>query len=256
MVAFKGVLLDLGGVVYVGTTPIPGALDALARLRTAKVPLRFLTNTTRTSFRKLRADLKRMGVMVAQDELFTPARAARHIIEHEGLAPHLLIHPALRSDFSGLSGGTREAVIIGDAGDRFTYSALNAAFRALDRGAQFLALANNRSFRDADGGLSLDAGPFVAALSFASGREPRVLGKPASAFFRAAIASLSCEPQECVMIGDDVEADIAGAMAVGAAGVLVRTGKYQAGAEAKISPPPSAVVDDLSAAAEWVLKQG
>lgn len=156
-----------------------------------------------------------MGLAAEGDELITPAGAARRIIEREGLAPLLLVHPALVEDFAGLPAGTREAVVVGDAGDTFTYAALNAAFRALERGAAFLALANNRSFRDGDGGLSLDAGPFVQALAFASGREPVVLGKPCARVFAAALEGLGCAPEEAVMIGDDVESDVGGAMAAG-----------------------------------------
>lgn len=255
MVAFKGALIDLGGVVYVGATPLPGAVAAIARLHAAKLPVRFLTNTTRTPFKTLRGELKRMGLAVADDELLTPALAARRLIEAEGLKPYFLIHPALGADFRGLSPGTREAVVIGDAGEKFTYSALNAAFRALNRGAAFVALAGNKSFRDADGALSLDAGPFVAALSYASGREPRVLGKPSPDFFEAGLKALGCTAGETVMIGDDVEGDIAGAMAAGLAGVLVRTGKYEAGAEARITPPPTFIADDLAAAVAWILSR-
>ncbi|TIX45050.1 MAG: TIGR01458 family HAD-type hydrolase, partial [Mesorhizobium sp.] len=82
------------------------------------------------------------------------------------------------------------AVIVGDAGDAFTYAALNDAFRELSAGAELLALATNRTFRDADGGLSLDAGPFVAALEFASLKRANVLGKPSPAFFLSALASM------------------------------------------------------------------
>ena len=42
----KAVLIDLAGVLHVGDQAIPGAVDALARLRAAGIPLRFLTNTT------------------------------------------------------------------------------------------------------------------------------------------------------------------------------------------------------------------
>lgn len=253
MTMFKGALLDLGGVVYIGDKLLPGAAEALGRLRDTGIAIRFLTNTTRQSHRKLLEKLQSMGLSVAEEELFTPALAARHVIEGQALSPHLLIHPDLAEDFAGLPTGGREAVVVGDCGDGFTYPALNAAFRALERDAEFLALANNRSFRDADGGLSLDAGPFVAALSFASRREPIVLGKPAAPFFLSALRSMDCTPQEAVMIGDDIESDVAGAMAVGLAGILVRTGKYAPGAESQIDPPPSAVADDLAAAVEWVV---
>lgn len=253
MALYKAALLDLGGVVYVGDRPLPGAVEAIDRLRDAGIVVRFLTNSTRSSHRQLLEKLRAMGLTVSEEELFTPALAARRLIGKKALTPHLLIHPDLEEDFAGLQAGTREALVIGDAGDSFAYPALNAAFRALENGAEFLALANNRSFRDADGGLSLDAGPFVAALAFASRRDPVVLGKPAAPFFLSALESVDCAPEDAVMIGDDVENDVAGGLAVGLAGILVRTGKYAPGAEDQISPPPSAVAEDLPAAVDWLL---
>ncbi|MEE8505827.1 MAG: hypothetical protein V3S40_06365, partial [Kiloniellales bacterium] len=164
----EGVLLDLGGVVYVGDQPLPGALEALERLRATRLPLRYITNTTRTPKRGMMDKLWRLGVPAGEAELFMPALAARRYIEARGSSPHLLVHPALEEDFAGLPGDGPEVVVIGDAAEGFTYQALNGAFRALVGGAEFLALARNRSFQDADGALSLDAGPFVAALEYAS----------------------------------------------------------------------------------------
>jgi len=188
--------------------------------------------------------------------LFMPAIAARRHLQAHGLIPHLLVHPALEEDFAGLPAGDGpKAVVVGDAAQGFTYERLNAAFRALEDGAAFLALARNRSFRDGDGHLSLDAGPFVAALEYAAGSEALVLGKPSADFFAAAIDSLGCDPSEAAMIGDDVEADIGGAQAAGIDGILVRTGKYQTGDEGRIDPAPSAVMENLPMAVEWILTQ-
>lgn len=251
---FKGVLLDLGGVVYVGNEPLPGAVEAIARLHEAGLAARFLTNTTRNSHRRVLEKLYGMGLSVREEELFTPALAARRIIEERGLAAHLLIHSQLEEDFAGVPGGGRKALVVGDAGDGFSYEAMNQAFRVLEGGAEFIALANNRSFRDTDGELSLDAGPFVAALAFASRREPVVLGKPSPDFFHAALASMDCAPGEAVMVGDDAENDVGGAMSAGIAGILVKTGKYQPGAEGGIDPPPGHVADDLAAAVDWLLE--
>lgn len=249
----KGALIDLGGVVFVGDAALPGAVDAVGRLKAAGLPVRYLSNTTRRAQRMLIDDLARMGLSVSPEELFLPAVAARAHLKAQGLKPHLLAQPALAEDLAGLAGDRGLAVVIGDAGEGFTYKALNAAFRALLNGADFIALAANRSFRDADGQLSLDAGAFVAALEYASGRSATVLGKPSPDFFASALASLGCAPEEAVMIGDDVESDVGGAMALGMAGILVRTGKYEPGAEDSIAPPPTAVVDDLSAAVDCVL---
>jgi len=250
----KGVLLDLSGVIYVGNKIVPGALEAIAGLRDAGLPVRFLTNTTRTPKRGILGNLRTMGLTVAADELFTPAEAACKWLAAHRRSPQLLVHQDLVEDFENLTAFDAKAVVIGDAGTGFTFDALNAAFRSLMNGAELLALANNRTFKDADGALSLDAGAFVAALEFASQRKATVLGKPSEDFFAAALASMDCAAGDAAMVGDDAEMDVSGALSAGlAAGVLVRTGKYRAGAEIRVDPPPSAVVDDLPAAVRWIL---
>ena len=145
----------------------------------------------------------------------------------------------------------QDAVVVGDAGEGFTYAALNKAFRLLMRGAPLLALAANRYFREADG-LSLDAGPFVAALDMRAARTRCCSASRRRTFFHAAVAGLGCAPDEAAMIGDDVEADVNGAIAVGLAGILVRTGKYRPGDEQR-ADARAVVVDDVGAAADHIL---
>ncbi len=252
----NGALLDLSGVIYVGNDVLPGAIDALSRLRNAGLALRFLTNTTRTPKPGIMARLVGMGVDIAEDELFTPAEVARAWLICHKRSAHLLIHPDLAEDFHGLARHDAKAVVIGDAGPGFTFEALNSAFKELTKGADFLALATNRTFRGDDGEISLDAGAFVAALEFATQRTARVLGKPSAAFFAAALAGMDCDGAQAVMIGDDAEMDVSGALAAGLGfGVLVRTGKYLPGAELSVDPKPSVVVDDLPAAVQWIIER-
>ena len=252
----KGVLLDIGGVVYVGEAALPGAVEAVAKLKAAGLPVRCVTNTTRTPLAGIVSRLQRMGLDIDADDVFTPARAARAYIEREGLRAHLLIHPALVPDLPEQPQGSGVAVVVGDAGDGFTYEAMNGAFRELMAGADFIALAANRMFKDADGELSIDCGAFVAALEFATGKTATVLGKPSPDFFRAAAHSMGLELTDTVMVGDDAEADVAGALTAGCgAGVLVRSGKYAEGDETRFAPVPSAVADSLAEAAEWILEQ-
>jgi HAD superfamily hydrolase (TIGR01458 family) len=250
---YTTVLLDLGGVVFVGEDAIPGAIDAVDRLRGAGVTLRFLTNTTRRPLRRLLHDLRDLGLQVGPGEVFTPALAARTLLAERRLTPHLLIHPDLAEDFERAP-GVPDAVLVGDAGEAFSYPALNEAFRLLDGGAELIALARNRSFRDRDGRLSLDAGPFVAALEYAARKAATLLGKPSSAFFELAMADTGTAAEHTAMIGDDVEADVSGAMKAGLAGLLVRTGKYKAGDESRIEPSPTQVFEDLRAAVDWLLE--
>lgn len=253
----RGVLIDLSGVVYSSDELISGAAEAIDRLREASLPLRFVTNTTRKSKRLMLEHLAGMGLRIDEDEVFTPAAAVCGILADRQLTPHLLIHPALEEDFRNLPDGTETALVVGDAADGFTFAAMNAAFRILDKGAPFLALAKNRAFLDADGKRSIDVGAFVTALEYASGTTATVLGKPSKGFFEAAANSMKADLADCVMIGDDAEADVAGALAAGAGcAVLVQTGKYQTGDETICDPHPTAVVDNIHTAADWILKGG
>lgn len=250
----RAVLLDLSGVVYDGDTPIPGAVAAIKRLRNAGLPIRFVSNTTRSPHRVIISQLAALGIKAADEELLTPARAVVEWLRSHSCSPHLLVHPNLEAEFFGLEAGDKHAVVVGDAGKAFDYERLNRAFRELIDGAELVALANNRTFKDADGLLSLDAGPFVTALEFASGKAPVVLGKPSPDFFLSALSDFACRPVDAVMVGDDAESDVAGALRAGlGAALLVRTGKYRPGDETHFEPAPTAVVADLAAATDWIL---
>ena len=122
---------------------------------------------------------------------------------------------------------------------------LNRAFRHLLAGAELIALQKNRYWLREDG-LGLDVGPFVAALEYAAGCEAHVVGKPADAFFRHVLEGLGVGPPDAVMVGDDVESDVGGALRAGLAGVLVRTGKYREQAVAASGIEPSATVDSIA----------
>uniref|UniRef100_UPI0025D480F3 HAD-IA family hydrolase n=1 Tax=Mesorhizobium sp. TaxID=1871066 RepID=UPI0025D480F3 len=82
------------------------------------------------------------------------------------------------------------------------------------------------------------------------------LGKPSPDFFRSALADLNCLADEAVMVGDDAKSDVAGALRAGlGAALLVRTGKYRPKDETRFDPAPTAVVDDLAAAVDWILSR-
>jgi len=80
-----------------------------------------------------------------------------------------------------------------------------------------------------------------------------VLGKPSPTFFNLAAEGLHCAPENVVMIGDDAEADVGGAMAAGLMGVLVQTGKYRPGQEADLPEQPTLVAENLKAAVDLLL---
>ena len=221
----RGLLVDLDGTLYVGDNPVKGAREVIGNLRSSGLSIRYVTNTTRKPRRAVREHLHALGFEVDEAEIFTPARAAVGMIGDKSCFP--LVDESLLEDLKGVAFDENrpDYVLVGDLGEGFTYCCLNAAFRRLTDSAQLLALQKNRYWR-AEEGLALDAGPFVAALEYASGKSATVVGKPERNFFRLALKDMGLEPQEVAMVGDDAEADVAGAQVAGLKGILVRTGKY------------------------------
>jgi HAD superfamily hydrolase (TIGR01458 family) len=226
----RGLLIDLDGTLYVGDEPVAGAREAVESLKASGLALRYVTNTTRKPRRWVREHLLSLGFEIEEPEIFTPARAAAARIG--GGSCFALVDESLLEDLAEVLITTDhpDYVLVGDLGEGFTYQRLDAAFRCLMNGAQLLALQKNRYWRTEDG-LSLDAGPFVAALEYASGKQAAVVGKPEAGFFRLALEDLGLAAHEVAMVGDDAEADIAGAKKAGLLGIQVRTGKWQPSAE-------------------------
>src|SRR5215210_154912 len=222
----EGLLIDLDGTLYVGDEPIPGAREAVDALKASGFALRYVTNTTRKPRRLVRERLLALGFEVEEPEIFTPARAAAGRIGSGSC--FALVDDSLLEDLAEITitDDRPDYVMVGDLGEAFTYERLNSAFRHLMEGAELLALQKNRYWQ-ADAGLSLDAGPFVAALEYASGKQASVVGKPERDFFRLALEDLGLEAHEVAMVGDDVEADVMGARRAGLVGIQVKTGKWQ-----------------------------
>ncbi len=237
-------LLDLNGVLYEDQSPYPGARELVEWARTRGTTLRFLTNTATRSAPMILADLERMGFEVRPGELFTAPLAARAYLLQRGLRPHCLVHPAIAGLFSDLEGPDPNCVVLGDARDGLSYAALNRVFDLVRQGAPLIGIGMNRCFREG-GAWKLDAGPFIQAVAWAARIEPIVMGKPSAAFFRTLLDQLDGDPSGCLMVGDDVDADVAGAMAVGLAGCLVRTGKFQP-ADLERLPAGAAVIPSIA----------
>jgi phospholysine phosphohistidine inorganic pyrophosphate phosphatase len=253
-----GVLLDLDGVVYVGEEPLTGAAATVGWLTREGIPFRFLTNTTSRPRQVLVDKLAGMGIVATAAQIHTPAVAAatwlrRRAIEH----PALFVPAATATDFAGLdplpdgSVDGAGAVVVGDLGEGWDFARLNRAFRLLMSAAQppLIALGLTRYWR-ADDGLRLDAGAFVRALEYAAGRAAVVLGKPEPAFYRSAVAELDLQPDQVVMVGDDIRIDVHGAQQAGLTGILVRTGKF-AVADLTGDVSPDAVLDSIADLPRW-----
>lgn len=242
--SLRAVFFDLSGVLYTGDRLFDGAVEIVGEARNRGLTVRFVTNTATRSFDEILVRLRAFGFDAAESELFTAPSAAKQMIVKRGWRPYCLIHEAIAPEFADLDRADPNCVVLGDARDGLNYASLNRAFRICHEGAPLIGIGMNRYFEGPDG-LQLDAGPFIRAVAWASGIEPIVMGKPGRAFFHEVVASTRYDPDECLMLGDDFEADVIGAIRAGLQGCLVRTGKYQESDEGEL-PEGATVIDSVA----------
>jgi HAD superfamily hydrolase (TIGR01458 family) len=242
------VLLDLDGTLYVGSQVVPGAPEAVRWLRDQGLTVRFCTNTDSVAPAALADRLARRGFPASPEELVTPvAVAARRFASAPRARVLAVAAEGVRQELAGFlaePGQPATHVLVADPSYGATYADLDAAFRALRAGAELVATQVNR-VAVRDDGEHLDTGGWVRLLEYATGQTARVLGKPSPEFFTAPLDALGRGAQRALVVGDDLAADIGGGHAVGAATVLVRSGKGgrpQPGAGAE----PDAVVDSVA----------
>jgi HAD superfamily hydrolase (TIGR01458 family) len=240
---YDALLLDLSGVLYDGNFAIAGASNIIDEARRRNLIIRFVTNTATKSTATIAADLQRMHFDVRPDELFTAPMAAGVYLQQKQLRPYLLVHAAIRSEFADLDQHDPNCVVLGDARDDLNYSNLNTAFQLCKSGAPLIGIGMNKYFMD-DHGLMLDAGGFIRAIEWAADIEAIIMGKPSAAFFEQVVASTGVPAARCLMVGDDVVADVAGAISAGLQGCLVKTGKYLPGDEKQL-PPSARLIDSI-----------
>jgi len=251
------ILLDIDGVLHVSGEPIPGAVEAIAQLRTEGHALRFVTNNSTRPRDVLAEELRAIGFELDEAEIQTTPRAA--VRELAGRRVLALVMPSIVPDLEGLElvGDEADAVLIGGCDETlepnqvFSYMNLSRAFDELQAGASFYCLHKNRWWQTSRGPM-LDGGAFVAGLEYATGREATVLGKPSPAYFAAALDALHAEPELTWLVTDDIEADVRGAQLFGMRTALVRTGKFRPEQLESTAVIPDAVVSSLAQFPGWL----
>jgi HAD superfamily hydrolase (TIGR01458 family) len=225
----RGILFDLDGVLYVGSTAIEGAIEAINKIRQRGYRCRFITNTSTLSAASLHEKLTGLGFDIAEREIISAPKAALiYLQQFDDPVCHLLLADDVKQDFSHFRQSDRKAdfVIVGDIGETWSYQLLNNVFNLLINGAELIAIHKNR-FWQTERGLQMDIGGFVTALEYASRKQATIIGKPSPDFFKAALIELELPPEQVAIVGDDIDSDIGGGQRAGLTGILVKTGKYR-----------------------------
>ena len=246
---YKGILLDLEGVIYEGSRLIDGSIETINKLLAHGFNIKYLTNTTTTSRRLVFEKLIQFQLPLIEPDIFSPAIAANIFLKKKNISRiSLFTNQSLQEDFADfvIDDLRPEAIILGDLYKEFSWEKLNKAFQIiLEANPLIIALHKNR-YCKRENKLGLDLGPFVAALEYATSKKSVLIGKPEKNFFNLAIEDIKLKNEEVLMIGDDIIADIGGAKNILLKTIQVKTGKFQKKDETNLYLQPDYRIDSIS----------
>ena len=256
-------LLDLDGVVWLAHRPIPGSVEAVARLRAGGWRVLFVTNNSAATVERQEEALASIGIP-AHGDVLTSAMAAAQLIhdgervlvcggpgviqavERRGAVPvrnAALDDPTGAFEAGSFDPGRFDAVIVGIHHD-FDYAGLRRAATAVRRGARLIGTNDDATYPTPHGPIP-GGGAILAAVAVASGVDPVIAGKPhepMAALVRAVVGS--DRAAAATMVGDRPDTDGRFARALGCSFALVWTGVTPRGATS--DPAPDLAGEDLA----------
>ncbi|AQZ60974.1 4-nitrophenylphosphatase [[Actinomadura] parvosata subsp. kistnae] len=252
---YDTLLLDLDGVVYLGSHAVPGAPEALEEARRHGVRLAYVTNNASRTPAAIAAHLRELGAPATAEDVVTSAQAAARLIA-ERVPPGSKV---LVVGGSGLRMAVRRqglrpvstaaespvAVVQGIA-PGLSYGLLSEGALAVRQGALFVA-SNADSTMPTGRGELPGNGAMVRVIAHATGVEPIYAGKPDPPLHRESMIRTGA--RRPLVVGDRLDTDIEGASNARVESLLVLTGVATAADVLTAEPRhrPTYVGEDLGA---------
>lgn len=249
-------MADIDGTLYFKGSPISGTIEAVEKLRKKGIKLLFFTNTDSKSPRTVFNTLIEYGFSIKEREIFTPIIALKEFLaECPDKKIYLVTTEEVKEEFQKFrqikSSEVPDFVIIGDFHDNWDVNRLNIAFKyVIKHKAKLLGTQGNKYYLDRNGEPVIDTGSFVWMIANAANVTPKIFGKPSKEYFVQALKRLDLLAKNTVVIGDDIESDIEGALNANIRGILVKTGKGQYFNPLESGIHPNMVINSFSSILE------
>ncbi len=228
----KAVFLDLDGTIYKGKSVIPGAVEALEKLREKGIRLFFISNAATQSRIGVVERLAAMDIHSAKEEIYNSSYATAMYLRENfpGRTVFCLGEEGMKEEFREhrikMAEDESADIVVVSLDRTVNYQKITACYRAIRNGALFIATNDDADFPVEDGYLP-GAGAMVAAVERCTGKKPFIVGKPNTYFAKLILEENKLKKNEVITIGDRLETDIRFARNAGIKSILVFTGISQ-----------------------------
>jgi NagD protein len=246
----KSWLMDMDGVLVREQDPIPGANEFLTRLRELGLPFLVLTNNSIYTQRDLAARLRRTGLDVPEESIWTSALATAQFLgdQRPGGTAFVIgesgLTTALHDHGYTITERDPDYVVLGET-RTYSFERITQAIRLVAAGSRFIATNPDNVGPTADGPLPA-TGSVAALISRATGVEPYYVGKPNPLMMRSALNAIQAHSETTAMIGDRMDTDIVAGLEAGLETILVLSGVTAEGEAERYSYLPSRIVESVA----------
>ncbi|WP_339778468.1 HAD-IIA family hydrolase [uncultured Methylophaga sp.] len=257
-------IIDMDGVLWQGSKPLPGLTEFFSTLRATKIPFVLATNNASLTQQQYLKKLADMGVEVSAKEILTSSMAtARYLVDTLPATKRRvfvigesgLIEPLQQQGFTITStyyptdpdaetGDIWADIVVSGLDRQLNWNKLATATLNLRAGAEFYA-TNADTTLPTELGEVMGNGGVLAALTAATGIEPIVIGKPEPILYQQAFEILGTDKHNTIAIGDRLNTDILGAVNAGMRSIMVLTGVSSEADLAEIDYKPDWVFQDI-----------
>ena len=228
LIAKKGFIIDMDGVIYHGNRLLPGAKEFVEWLYREEKEFLFLTNSSRYTPKELQKKLEWMGLDVDQSHFYTSALATAAFISTQtpeatayAVGEHGLQN-ALYDAGITVNEIHPDYVIIGEA-DNYCYDHIVKATKFVNDGARLIG-TNYDLTGPVEGGIVPACRALMAPIELATGKQAYYVGKPNALMMRTGLRILGVHSEDAAIIGDRMDTDIVAGIESGLDTVLVLSG--------------------------------
>lgn len=224
----QGLLIDMDGVIYGGDEMINGADTFINYLLKNDIPFLFMTNNSQRTKLEVVRKLKKLGITVTEDHVYTSAIATGKFLADQapkGTA-YVLGEGGLLTSIheNGLTlvDSEPDFVVLGE-GRNFTLEMVQRAVDMILGGAKFITTNRDPSPKK-PGWNNLGIAATTAMIEEATGIKAFTIGKPSPVMMRSARKTINLETADTTVIGDTMDTDIQGGLQMGYKTILVLSG--------------------------------
>ena len=228
ILAKKGFICDMDGVIYHGSKILDGVREFVNWMIDNDKQFVFLTNSPERTPHELSMKLERMGLSVSADHFYTSAMATAEFLHSQApdctayVIGEAALTKAIYDQGIYMNDVNPDYVVLGET-RTYCFEKIEKAIELVNKGAKLIG-ANPDTIGVTERGVMPATGSLIAPIEIATGKKAYFIGKPNPLMLRHGLKKLGCHSEDIAFIGDRMDTDIIAGIESNIDTVLVLTG--------------------------------